>query len=194
MPPWMADWYGGGSSSGPIVETVCTVDCVSSETTDRQQVVTFTNGCSRGIPRAGARSRERARPAASSVPIASLPCELYVTFSFFSSGCRSPSLPSPMPNDDGTNSLPRHDGHGSLLLFDRTAPGASMTRMTKYEFPLRRVLLRGVARTQSGNRGLCSDDRAVRALEVGWADGVGVGGRETADRSRAATGRWRGRG
>lgn len=69
------------------------------------------------------------------VPIASLPCELYVTFSFFSSGCRSPSLPSPMPSDDGINSLPRYDRHDSLLLFDRTAPGASMTRMTKYEFP-----------------------------------------------------------
>lgn len=78
-----------------------------------------------------------------------------MTFSFFSSGCRSPSLPSPMPNDGGTNSLPRHDGHGSLQLFDRTAPGASMTRMTKYEFPSppRRVVRRGVARTQRGNRG-----------------------------------------
>lgn len=85
---------------------------------------------SAAIARARTRSRERA---VSSVPIASPPCELYVTFSFFSSGCRSPSLPSPMSNDDGTNSLPRT--HDSLLLFDRTAPGASMTRMTKYEFP-----------------------------------------------------------
>lgn len=86
------------------------------------------------VPRARTRSRE-GENSQYSVPIASLPCE-YVTFSFFSSGCRSPSLPSPMPNNGETNSLARHDGHSSLLLFDRTAPGASMTRMTKYEFSL----------------------------------------------------------
>ncbi|KAL0104294.1 hypothetical protein PUN28_017194 [Cardiocondyla obscurior] len=59
---------------------------------------------------------------------------------------------------DGTNSLPRlrHDRHGSFLLFDRT-PGASMTRMTKYENSspplLHFYVVRGVTRMKMGNRG-----------------------------------------
>lgn len=42
MPPWVADWYGGGSSSGPIGDTVLTVEWGSSEmssSTHRQQRV-----------------------------------------------------------------------------------------------------------------------------------------------------------
>lgn len=38
MPPWVADWYGGGSSSGPIVDTVLTVDWDSSANEQRQLI------------------------------------------------------------------------------------------------------------------------------------------------------------
>lgn len=110
---------------------MCTLDCVSSAMTNKIMIFSW-----RRFSDANAFSQANGVQNGVTVPpIASLLCELYVTFSFFSSGCRSPSLPSPMSNDDGTNSLPRHDEHDSFLLFDRTAPGASMTRMTKHESP-----------------------------------------------------------
>lgn len=62
MPPWIADWYGGGNSSGPIVETVCTLDCVSSETDGQNDDISYgerARAIARRDPRARTRSRER---------------------------------------------------------------------------------------------------------------------------------------
>lgn len=148
MPPWMADWYGGGSSSGPIVETVWTLGCVSSETTGRWEDVTrrrLFNDDRSGV----------------SVLHAHAPYQLHRCYVSYTWRSRSSAAAAARPpcrppcrttTTTGSNSLPRHDGR-TIHFYCLTGqlPVHRWQGWQNTNSPLRVVrVVRGVARNAEG--------------------------------------------